>query len=192
MWNYRRYGDDSALLKKFGKYSLIIGIILAIIGVLAIVYPFYAALSTAAVVSWLMVLAGVMVGYFTYISDPRDWIGWLKALVLIVIGLLIIFYPISGVETVGMLFAIYLLFDGFASFVIGSTRKPAKGWWLWILNGVISIILSIIFIVSWPFVPEEMWLIGIYVGISLLVDGLVLIFLGAGAEKVAHEEKKED
>ncbi len=190
MWNYQLYANNKELLKKFGKYSLIAGIIMAIIGALAIFYPFYASLATVAFVSWMMVLAGVMVGYFTFISDRRDWWGWLKAFVLIGVGLLLLFYPISGVETVGLLLAIYLLLDGFGSFALAGMRKPAKGWWLWVLNGIISIILAIIFLVTWPFVPAEMWLVGIYVGISLFVDGLVLIFLGVGAEKVAHDEEK--
>jgi uncharacterized membrane protein HdeD (DUF308 family) len=189
MWNYQLYANNKEILKKFGKYSLIAGIIFTIIGILAIVYPFYAALATAAFVSWMMVLAGVIAGYFTFITDPKDWWGWLKAFILIAIGLLILFYPISGVETVGLLLAIYLLMDGFSSFALASLRKPAKGWWLWILNGIISIALAIIFLITWPFVPTQMWLVGMYVGISLLVDGLVLVFLGVGAEKAAHNEE---
>ncbi len=192
MWNYQLYANNKELLKKFGKYSLIAGIIFALIGIAAIIYPIYASLATAAFVSWMMVLAGVMAGYFTFVTDKKDWWGWLKAFVLIAVGLLILFYPISGVETVGLLLAIYLLLDGFGSFALASLRKPAKGWWLWTLNGILSIILAIIFLMTWPFVPAEMWLVGIYVGISLLVDGLVLIFLGAGAEKAAHEENSNE
>ncbi len=105
--------------------------------------------------------------------------------------MMILFYPISGVETVDLLVAIYLLLDGFGSFALASLRKPAKGWWLWTLNGILSIILAIIFLMTWPFVPAEMWLVGIYVGISLLVDGQVLIFLGAGAEKATHDGNSE-
>ena len=192
MWDYQLYANNKEMLRKFGKYSLISGIIFTIIGILAIVYPFYAALATAAFVAWMMVFAGVIAGYFTFISDPKDWWGWLKAFVLIAVGLLILFYPISGVETVGLLLAIYLLLDGFGSFALAGLRKPVRGWWLWTLNGIISILLAIIFLITWPFVPAQMWLVGMYVGISLLVDGIVLISLGAGAEKVVHYEEKNE
>ena len=136
-----------------------------------------------------MMLAGVLVGYFTFVTNSKDWWGWLKSFVLIGTGLLILFYPLSGVEAVGLLLAIYLMLDGFASFALGSSRKPNKGWWLWTLNGILSFILAVIFLVTWPFITEEMWLVGLYIGISLLADGVVLFSLGIGAKEVAKEEK---
>jgi len=185
MWNYKLYSNDNNLIKKFGKYSLTAGIIFVIVGVLAMIYPFYTALTTSAFVSWFMIFAGIAAGYFTLISDKNDWWGWLKAFILIGVGFLILLYPATGVETVGLLLAIYLFIDGFSSFALASLRKPQSGWLLWLFNGFISIFLAIIFIVNSPFINQEMWLVGIYVGISIFMDGFVLIALGLSSKKIA-------
>ena len=65
--------------------------------------------------------------------------------------------------------------------------KPMNGWWFWILNGILSIVLAIIFITSWNSFAKEAWLIGIFVAISLLMDGLTLLFVG---KKIQHIEKE--
>ena len=170
--------DEKDLLKKVGKHSVLIGIILTILGVVGIVFPFLISLATVAFVAWFMLFGGIVAGFLTAKSNPKDWLGWLKSFLLIGTAILILFDPFTGIQALGLLFAIYFLMDAFASFALGSNMKPMSGWWFWILNGVLSIILAIIFITSWNSFSEEAWLIGIFVAISLLMDGLTLLFVG--------------
>ena len=178
MWDFKMFPKEQELLEKLGKYSFAAGLVLGIAGIFAIIYPMYASLFTVAFIAWIMVFSGISVGYFTFKSNKEDWLGWLKTLVLIGTGLFILFEPVSGIAAVGILFAIYFFLDGFMGFALGSSMKPNKGWWLWSLNGFVSIALGVIFLVSWPSIAEEAWLIGIYVGISLLFDGMTLLFMG--------------
>ena len=43
-------------------------------------------------------------------------------------------------------------------------------------NGVISALLDTLFLIGWP--GTSLWLVGLYVGISLLFDGWALIVIG--------------
>lgn len=186
MWNYSMLPGDKDLLEKIGKHSLITGVVFVILGMLALLYPFYGSLVTVAFVAWLMIFSGLMAGYLTMKSNASDWLGWFKAFILVMTGLLMIFKPGIGIQTLGLLLAIYFLLDTFAGFAMGSMMRPAKGWWLWSLNGLFSLILAIIFLTSWTSIQQTAWLIGIFVGISLLFDGFVLIFVGGSVKKLGE------
>jgi uncharacterized membrane protein HdeD (DUF308 family) len=185
MWNYQMWPDDSALLGKFAKHSTIAGVIMVILGILAIIYPFAGSLFTVAFVAWLMIFGGFIAAFATAKTNPKDWLGWFKAFILVLTGALMIFKPAVGIQALGLVLAIYFLLDTFAGFAMGSMMRPAKGWWLWTLNGIFSLILAVIFLASWVNVAETAWLIGIFVGISLLFDGIVLLFMGSQLKKAA-------
>ena len=188
MWNYQMLPSDMNLLPNFSKHATIAGVVMVILGTLAIIYPFAGSIFTVAFVAWLMIFGGFMAGYATVRTNPSDWLGWFKAFILIVSGLLMIFKPIVGIQAVGLILAIYFLLDTFAGFAMGAMMRPAKGWWLWSLNGLFSLILAIIFLTSWVNVKETAWLIGIFVGISLLFDGFALLFMGNTFKKLSKGE----
>ncbi len=178
MWDYTMFPEEKELLSKLGKYSSIAGIILSLVGIGAFAYPLYASIITVAFVAWMMMFAGFTTGYFTYKSNKEDWLGWLKTLILIGTAIFILLDPAMGIETVGLLFAIYFFIDGFTGFALSSSMYPAKGWWIWFFNAIVSIALGIFFLISWQSISQEAWLIGIYIGISLFFDGISLLFMG--------------
>ncbi len=84
MWSYPK-GEE--IFEKFGKYAKISGVIFIILGLIGIIYPIYMTLATEVFVTYLMIFAGVMAGYFTYITDKSDWLGWLKSFILVGVAL---------------------------------------------------------------------------------------------------------
>jgi len=143
---------------------------------IGIFFPSFLSITTVLFIGWLMVFGGFMGGFFTWITDKKEWLGWLKSFALVIIGLFLVFDPIPGIAAVGLLLAIYLLIDAFGSSSIAFTMRPLKGWWLWILNSVFSIILAAVFLAGWPF--SSVWLVGLFIGISLFFDGFVLLMMG--------------
>lgn len=170
MWNYPQEED---LFKKFSKYTKIAGVLFIVLGLVGIFYPMYMTLATVAFVSWLMLFAGISAGYFTWITNRSDWMGWLKSFILIGVAILMLFYPMSGVGTIGLLLSIYFFMDAFAGFGLASSMYPDKGWWMWLINALLSLVIGIIFIVGWPF--TSMYLVGLLVGFSLFFDGIALL-----------------
>ena len=168
---------EDGLIKKLGKYAKIAGVVFMLLGLIGIIFPQFMTIATVTFVSWLMLFAGLLAGYFTYITDKSDAMGWLKSFILIGIALFMLFYPISGAGTIGLLLSIYFFMDGFASFSIALSNKGNKGSLLWFANAFFSILIAIIFIVGWPF--SSMYLIGLLVGFSLFADGFVLLMGGS-------------
>ena len=173
MWNYP---DEEDLIRRFSKHATTAGIIFIALGLLGMLFPAFLSLATVYLIGWLFVFAGVLIGYFTYITDRSEWLGWLKTFILVLTGLLLVIHPLPGIAAIGLLLAIYLFMDAFGSGAIAFSMKPAKGWWLWLVNGAFSLILAIIFIVGWPF--SSVWLVGLFIGISLFFDGILLFSMG--------------
>ncbi len=178
MWNYPKKEE---IFEKLGKYAKLSGVIFIILGIIGIIFPTYMTLATEIFVSYLMLLAGVVAGYFTWITDKNNWLGWLKSFILVGVALLMLLYPMSGIATIGLLLAIYFFMDAFAGFAMASMH-PIKGRWLWLFNGLLSLALGVLFLINWPF--SSMYLIGIFVGISLFFDGFILFIGGSQLKKI--------
>jgi len=116
-------------------------------------------------------------------SDKRDAMGWLKSFILIGIALFMLFYPASGVGTVGLLLAIYFFMDSFTSFSLAFSMRPASGWIWWLINAILSMLIAILFIIGWPL--TSVYLIGLLVGFSLFFDGFSLLVTGSIFRKMA-------
>ncbi len=183
MWNYPA---KESLLAKIGKHAKIAGVIFIILGVIGVVFPAFVTLATVAFVSWLMFFAGVLASYFTWVTNRSSWLGWLKSIALIAVALFMIFYPMSGVGTIGLLLSIYFFVDAFAGFGLARAMYPSKGWLVWLVNALLSFALGLFFVIGWPF--SSLYLIGIFIGISLLFDGITLFFTGRLFHKIDKGE----
>ncbi len=184
MWNYP---INDSLFLKISKHAKLAGAIFIILGIVGIFFPVFMTLATVAFVSWLMLFAGISAGYFTWMTDRDDWLGWLKSIILVGVALFMLFYPMSGVGTVGLLLSIYFFMDAFAGFGLASKMHPNKGWWVWGINALLSLILGVLFVVDWPF--SSLYLVGIFVGISLFFDGITLFFTGQLFRKIDKDLK---
>ncbi|NPA81294.1 MAG: hypothetical protein GXO31_01670 [Epsilonproteobacteria bacterium] len=180
------YPYKKELLEQFSKNSKIAGIIFLLLGVVGIFFPGIMSIATALFVGWLLLFSGFMAGFHTYKTDKKNWLGWLKTFILIVTGGLVVINPIPGVAALGIIFAVYFLMDSFGSFALAFEMKPEKGWWVVLLNGILSVLMAVIFLVGWPF--SSLWLVGLFVGISLLFDGVVLLTLSHYAKKMDEGE----
>jgi uncharacterized membrane protein HdeD (DUF308 family) len=173
MWQFPK---ESGLFETFSRYAKIVGVIFMVLGIAGALFPVAASLASVVFVAWLMLFAGSVAAYFTYKSDPKDWAGWLKSFILIGVALYMLLWPLGGVATLGLLLSIYFFMDAFGSFMLMSSFYPNKGWGYWLFNAVTSLILGALFVVGWPF--SSLYLVGLFVGISLFFDGLALL-LGA-------------
>jgi len=179
MWHYPINED---LFEKFSKYSKIAGVIFVLLGAVGIIYPVFMTLATITFVSWLMIFGGFTAGYFTFISDKSHYLGWLKSFILVGIGLMMLYYPLTGIGTVGLLLSIYFFMDAFAGFSLALSMRPTKGWIWWMVNAFFSVLLGILFVIGWPFTST--YLIGLFVGFSLFFDGFSLLITGSIFKKM--------
>jgi uncharacterized membrane protein HdeD (DUF308 family) len=157
-------------------WLLTLGIVLVVVGTLAIGAPLIASLATALTIGALLLVGGAaqLVGSFW----TRDWSGFfmmfLMGVLYIVVGLLFLEQPISALEALTLLLACSLIVSGIFR-IVGSlmSRFPQ---WSWIFfGGVLNLLLGILIWRQWP--VTGLWVIGLFVGIDMIFNGWTWVML---------------
>ena len=106
----------------------------------------------------------------------------LTTLIYLVVGILLLAYPVQGIITLTVLLTIYFLLEGIAKIGWGIELHPVTGSGWLIVSGIISLILAAIIIAGWP--GTAFWVLGLLVGINMLFFGSSLLALVWSAPKV--------
>lgn len=164
-------------LQRGRPWFLVTGIVLVILGILAIGTPLVMGLATAVFIGWLLIIGGILeVGHGLW---HRQWRGFFLDLLIgvlyVAIGFMVVANPAVTLATLTLLIAMFLILEGFFLVVTAlSEHLPHRGWML--LNGVVSLVLGVLIWRRWPL--SGLWVIGLFVGIELLLHGWSLIMLG--------------
>lgn len=165
------------------RFFLLEGIVLVILGSLAIIVPAIASLALEIFIGWLLLAGGAMglAGTLFGHRVPGFWWSMLSAVLAIVAGGLLVWSPIGGVLSLTFLLSVYFLVDGFASimFAIDHRRHYSKTWGWLLASGVFDLLLAGLIILGLP--GTAAWVIGLVVGIDLVFGGWSLIAVALGA-----------
>ena len=169
-------------LKEHWQMFLIQGILLVILGALAIAVPAVASVAVAAFVGWLLFFAGLFraISLVRAPHAPGYWSSLLLSILTGILGLIIALFPLQGAITLTMVLTAYFIVHGIASFVLAfSIKGDTSRWVLLLLGGIIDLALAALVIAGWP--SASVFILGLYVGINLLFTGLALIFAALDA-----------
>jgi uncharacterized membrane protein HdeD (DUF308 family) len=161
--------DLHELRHKWGWF-LVLGIVMIVLGVVALALIPAASLATVLVLGWLMVFSGVVEAVHAF--QVRGWGGVFLHLVAgiagVLIGLLIVTHPIAGALAWTLLFASFFTVVGlFRIFAAIRLKFPHWGWA--VFDGSVTLLLGILLWAEWPW--SGFWFLGLAVGISLLLRG---------------------
>ncbi|HOB74811.1 MAG TPA: HdeD family acid-resistance protein [Phycisphaerae bacterium] len=173
----------SSDLRRDWLWLVILGAVLAILGLLALGVPLVATLVTSVFLGWLLIIGGIL--EVVHGLWHRSWRGFfmdlLIGVVYVVIGFMIVANPGIAMLTLTLLIAMFLIISGIFRIVTAvSERFPHWGWILF--NGIVSLVLGIMIWRQWP--ASALWVIGLFVGIDMLLQGVSLIMLGLAAKKL--------
>ena len=165
-------------LRKYSTWFMIYGVLLAILGLLAIALPGVATLATEILVGWLLLAAGIF-GLVAVFSAGKSasgfWWNLFTSIIYALAGLSLLLNWTAGALTLTLLLTAYLLAGGISKIVMAfgyKTEIPRA--WLWVLfSGLVDLGLAFLIISGLP--GTAMWVIGLMVGINLLMMGVALM-----------------
>jgi uncharacterized membrane protein HdeD (DUF308 family) len=177
-------------LRAHWRLFLLEGIILAILGILAIAAPVIATLAVDIYIGWLFLLAGI-VGLFAVFSMPNIasfLLSLIPAVLSIVIGGLLIWKPVEGALSLTALLVVFFAAEGLFQIVTSiAYRDYMEDSWGWILlSGIADLILAGIIVYGWPVTAA--WALGVLAGVNLITSGLAIVmaaFAGRNLAKAA-------
>ncbi len=165
------------------RLFLIEGIVLAVLGAIAIVLPQVASLTIALFLGWLLLIGGG-IGFATTLmarSAPAFWWALASAGASIVAGAVLVAWPIGGIVYLTFILATFLVADGFIMIMFGveHRRQLSQRWGWLVLNGLLDLLFATIVVVALP--GSAGWALGLVVGFDMLLGGSSLIAMALKA-----------
>jgi uncharacterized membrane protein HdeD (DUF308 family) len=174
-------------LHRHWKLYLIEGILLLILGTLAIILPPLATLAVTIVLGWLFLISGVVGLYTSFMlrQAPGFWWSLISAVLGIVVGLLLLVQPLTGALSLTLVLIAFFVVEGVASIMFALDHKrELTGQWGWmVFSGIIDLILAAIIIAGLP--GTAAWALGLLVGINMIFGGWAMVLLSLSARKAA-------
>jgi uncharacterized membrane protein HdeD (DUF308 family) len=164
-------------LGKATRWSTMWGILMFILGILAVSLPQMFSIGIAIVLGWLILFAGILHLIFAFHSYYVA--GFLRQVLLAafygMVAIYLLANPLLGVVTLTLLLAVFLLLEGGVEILLYfSIRRFQHSWWV-LVDGIATLILGILMCSQWP--PSSPWVIGTLVGISLMFSGISRVML---------------
>ena len=168
------------------KLFMIEGVVLLILGVAAIVVPPIASLAVAIFLGWLFLVSG-MVGLLTTYwmrHAPGFWWSLLSAVLALIVGVVLIGWPIGGVLSLTLVLITFFLIEGAASMMYAlEHRRQLPDRWGWMLaSGIVDLVLAALIFIGLP--ATAAWAIGLLVGINMVFGGVALIAMAMTARRL--------
>lgn len=159
-------------------HLMVVGGLAILVGIVALVFPLPASLTVNAFVGAALVVAGIAGALGALrLADGRDrlW-GVLLGLLVLALGGIMLVYPIAGLQTLTMVFAVGFLASGIFKLMLG-WRLPVPAWkWSLVISGAISVLLAVMIVTGLP--SSAVVVPGILLAVELLTYGWGLFFLG--------------
>lgn len=170
-------------IKKSSKSAIIIGLIVIVIGTIAVAYPAGIGKVSAIIIGVFLVMGGLTRMVFAVVSLSMGTMLWryVYAILMVVSGIWILINPDMGLEALTMAIAIYFIVDGVTQLVYSFSLMPIGGGVFLLVSGIISAIIGIVILSKWP--ESSLYFLGIYIGIKFIIDGLMLAATGNAVNK---------
>lgn len=159
--------------------GIVVGVLLVILGLVAIARPIYATIASTLVFGWLFIFAGIAQIVYAFGSRLAGQIIWklLLGVLYLGAGVVVLSNVLSGALTLTLILGITIFVQGVIQVIFAFGIRPARNWGWVLCSGILGIILGIFIWSEWPF--NAAWLIGLWVGINLLSDGIWMITLSS-------------
>jgi uncharacterized membrane protein HdeD (DUF308 family) len=159
------------------------GILLFILGVVALATPVVASIAATLIFGWILLLSGVIGLITTVRARHAPGFSWalVSAILGIVAGALLLMSPLQGLFSLTAVLIAFLFLEGILSILYAiEHRRGMSGSWSWmLLSGIVDLVLGGILLAGLP--GTAVWAIGVLVGINLIMGGSALTAMALAA-----------
>jgi len=153
------------------------GIILVLLGLLAVVVPMVASLAVAILIGWLFLISGIvgLASTFAMRRAPGFWWSLLSGVLGVVVGGSLLVEPEQGLVSLTYLLIAFFIIEGIATIMFALDHRAAlSGRWAWMLvSGIVDLFLAAVILAGLP--GTVAWALGLIVGINMVFGGASMI-----------------
>jgi uncharacterized membrane protein HdeD (DUF308 family) len=171
------------MVQQASTWSILWGVLLIILGVLAVASPLVAAVAVNVVIAWLIVVAGIVhltVAFHTHEAGSVIW-RLLVGLAYIAFGVYLIAHPALGVVSLTLVLASLFLVEGIFNIALFFQARSVRGSGWLLADGIFTLLLGLLIYLQWP--SSSAWAIGTLVGVSMIMSGVARLMLSIAVRK---------
>jgi uncharacterized membrane protein HdeD (DUF308 family) len=161
------------------------GVLLILLGIAAVAMPLMAGIAATLVFAWILILTGMIGLISAFAGRAHSHLGWslASAIIALLIGVILLLYPLAGAVALTIVISVYLLLDGVTliGLALDHRRRGITQWGWLVVSGLIDIVLAaIIFFMN---AIGSAVFVGVVVGISLIIAGIALLLVQRAATR---------
>ena len=161
------------------------GVVLLVLGLLAVLVPALATIGFTLFLGWLFLLSGVMglVATFYARQAPGFWWSLVSAVLGIAVVLILLVSPAGGAISLTLLLIVFFVMEGVATimYALDHRRELSGRWGLLLVSGAVDLVLAAMILAGLP--GTAAWALGLLVGVNMIFGGAALVAMGLYARK---------
>lgn len=169
--------------KRLGRL-IVMSIVLIVLGILSIIMPAISSVTFTLVLALILLAGGIIRVIKSFHSHPVRgfWLNLVTGVLYAIAGLVILVNPLAGTLSLTAIVGTLFMGEGIFTIIMAFQVRPGgQESWMMVLDGVITLIMGILVWNQFP--SSALWLIGLYVGISLLMSGISLLVITLAARR---------
>ena len=164
------------------------GVIMTILGILAVVWPGISTIGVDVYVGWLFLISGI-VGLFTmFLAQDAQAFLWmlLTAALALFVGIILLWHPTEGAVSLTAVLTAFFIVEGIFQVAASlSYRAVFPSQWGWMLaSGIGDLILAGLIIAGWP--GTASWALGLIVGVNLITSGVAITLVSLAGRSLVR------
>lgn len=166
-----------AAVRKFRRQFRTTGIVLIVLGVLAILFPLVFSIAAKVLLGWVFLLTGAAMLYHAFQAKAWESAIWsgLIAVLHVTLGVYLAFFALNGLVGLTFLLGVVFLIQGAVEAMIALQHRNKAGWRWLALNGAVTLLLGALLIAGLP--GTALWALGLFLGINFLASGIAFVAL---------------
>ena len=168
---------SGGLSKNVSGWSIALGILMIIAGIIAMFAPWEAGLVITLVVGW----SAIFNGFAQIIFGFRTHGGWhiflevVLGIIYIIAGIYLLVHPRVGLLALTLILASFLLVYGIFALALAFRMRPNRGWGWVLFDAIVTILLGVLIWLHWPW--NSAWVVGTLFGISIFISGITRLMM---------------
>jgi uncharacterized membrane protein HdeD (DUF308 family) len=183
-------GDGDRMRTAVRSYSglfLAQGILLTLLGIVAIVWPQISTLAVDVFVGWLLTISGIVALGMMFMAPRASDFFWslLTGALALFAGIMLVWHPVAGAATLTLVLVAFFIAEGIFQFGIAFAARSAfpESWGWMIVSGLADLVLAGLIIAGWP--GSALWAIGLLVGVNFISSGVAIAMVAATVRRAA-------
>jgi uncharacterized membrane protein HdeD (DUF308 family) len=179
-------------LREHWKWFVFQGIVMLILGCLAVAEPVIASVAVDIYVGWLFLFSGLLGLVTMFSARDASAFFWmlLTAALSLAVGIMLVWKPAEGAVSLTLVLTAFFFAEG--AFQVGASlsyRDVMPNSWGWLLaSGIADLVLAGLIICFWP--QSASWTLGLIVGVNLITTGLAILMTAIEVRNVGKSLKQ--